>query len=409
MEDILNMLDFEFSREQKMVQKTIREYSQAELAPFVKSFDKEGRIPMDVVQELADIGLLGVSISKEYGGIDADPVLVGIIAEELARGDISCAIPTFYLVEASWGHILDLYGTDVAKQAILPDVSKGTAFLGIAATEPDTGSDLGNMRTFAEKKGDKYVLRGEKMFISGIREVTQDLPKGGGYVTLVRTEPEKGTRGMSLFYVPLRDTPGITTNVLDDWGRKGISAGGFAMEDVELPEEYLIGEEGRGFYICMEGFDYARAIIGLVCCGAAMSVLEQAMEYIKMRSTFGNPIAKYQGVQFKLAEHWTKLESARLLAYKALWTYGKARESDKIGRFEVTKICAMSKLMAPILAFEAINDAVQWYGAFGYTSDSPLHLAMEGVRSYYWAEGAMEIMRIIVARELLGKEFVAYR
>jgi acyl-CoA dehydrogenase len=181
------------------------------------------------------------------------------------------------------------------------------------------------------------------------------------------------------------------------------------MEDVEIPADYLIGEVDRGFYLTMEGFDYARAIIGLVCCGVAQSCMEQAMEYIKMRSTFGIPIAKYQGVQFKLAENWTKIEAMRLMAYRALWTYTRAMAGEDVGRFEVTRVCAEAKLMSPMMAFEAINDAIQWYGAFGYTSACPLRFALEGVRSYYWAEGAAEIMRIIVARELLGKEYVAYR
>jgi len=403
------MLDFSFSKEQEMVRKTVREYAQAELAPIVEDLDRLGRIPPRVIKDLADIGLLGVTTKTEYGGIDADPVMAGIIAEELARGDITCSIPTFYLVSAAWADILERHGTDAAKRAILPHVCDGTAFLGIAATEPDVGSDLGNMRTTARKEGDKFILNGEKMFISGVREVCEDLPNGGGYVLLAKTSPEKGTRGISLFYVPLKDTPGVSYNVLEDWGRKGISAGGFAMEDVEIPAEYLIGEVDRGFYITMEGFDYARAIIGLVCCAVAQSCMEQAMEYIKMRSTFGVPIAKYQGVQFKLAENWTKVEAARLMAYRALWTYSEALKGKDVGRFEVTRVCAEAKLMAPMLAFEAINDAIQWYGAFGYTSACPLRFALEGVRSYYWAEGAAEIMRIIVARELLGKEFVAYR
>jgi len=403
------MLDFSFSKEQEMVRKTVREYAQAELAPIVEELDRLGRIPPRVIKDLADIGLLGVTTKTEYGGIDADPVMAGIIAEELARGDITCSIPTFYLVSAAWADILERHGTDAAKRAILPHVCDGTAFLGIAATEPDVGSDLGNMRTTARKEGDKFILNGEKMFISGVREVCEDLPNGGGYVLLAKTSPEKGTRGISLFYVPLKDTPGVSYNVLEDWGRKGISAGGFAMEDVEIPAEYLIGEVDRGFYITMEGFDYARAIIGLVCCAVAQSCMEQAMEYIKMRSTFGVPIAKYQGVQFKLAENWTKVEAARLMAYRALWTYSEALKGKDVGRFEVTRVCAEAKLMAPMLAFEAINDAIQWYGAFGYTSACPLRFALEGVRSYYWAEGAAEIMRIIVARELLGKEFVAYR
>ena len=289
------MLDFNFSQEQEMVRKTVREYAQAELAPIVEDIDRLGRIPPNVIAELAEIGLLGVTTKTEYGGIDADPVMACIIAEELARGDITCAIPTFYLVSAAWADILERYGTDAAKQAILPNVCNGSAFLGIAATEPDVGSDLGNMRTTARKEGDTFILNGEKMFISGVREVMEDLPNGGGYVLLAKTSPEKGTRGISLFYVPLKGTPGVSYNVLEDWGRKGISAGGFAMEDVEIPAEYLIGEVDRGFYLTMEGFDYARAIIGLVCCGVAQSCMEQAMEYIKMRTTFGTPIAKYQG------------------------------------------------------------------------------------------------------------------
>jgi acyl-CoA dehydrogenase len=403
------MLDFNFSQEQEMVRKTVREYAQAELAPIVEDLDRLGHIPPEIIKGLADIGLLGVTTQTQYGGIDADPVMAGIIAEELARGDITCSIPTFYLVSAAWADILERHGSDAAKRAILPDVCNGSAFLGIAATEPDVGSDLGNMRTTARKEGDSYILNGEKMFISGVREVCETLPNGGGYVLLAKTDPERGTRGISLFYVPLKDTPGVSYNVLEDWGRKGISAGGFAMEDVEIPAEYLIGEEDRGFYLTMEGFDYARAIIGLVCCGVAQSCMEQAMEYIKIRSTFGTPIAKYQGVQFKLAENWTKIEGARLLAYRALWTYSRALAGEDVGRFEVTRVCAEAKLMAPMLAFQAINDAIQWYGAFGYTSACPLRFALEGVRSYYWAEGAMEIMRIIVARELLGKEYVAYR
>jgi acyl-CoA dehydrogenase len=407
------MLDFGFSQEQEMVRKTVREYAEAELAPLVEDLDRIGHIPPEVLRELASIGLLGVTTETQFGGIDADPVMAGIIAEELARGDITCSIPTFYLVSAAWGDILERHGDDAAKSAILPEVCKGTAFLGIAATEPDVGSDLANMRTTARREGETYVLNGEKMFISGVREVCETLPDGGGYVLLAKTSPEKGTRGISLFYVPLRDgggmTPGVSHNVLSDWGRKGISAGGFAMEDVEIPAEYLIGEVDRGFYLTMEGFDYARAIIGLVCCGVAQSCMEQAMEYIKMRSTFGTPVAKYQGVQFKLAENWTKIEAMRLLAYRALWTYSRALAGEDVGRFEVTKACAEAKLMAPMMAFEAINDAIQWYGAFGYTKECPLTYALEGVRSYYWAEGAMEIMRIIVARELLGKDFVAYR
>jgi acyl-CoA dehydrogenase len=140
-----------------------------------------------------------------------------------------------------------------------------------------------------------------------------------------------------------------------------------------------------------------------------MSALEYAMEYLKMREAFGQPIARFEGVQFKLAEHWAKLDALRLLGYKSLWMYRKEQQEDSFSRFEVTKSCAEAKMLAPAFAFNAINDAIQWFGAFGYTTECPLELALKGVRSYFWAEGSLEIMKIIVARELLGKKYVAYR
>ncbi|MFA5771648.1 MAG: acyl-CoA dehydrogenase family protein [Thermoplasmata archaeon] len=403
------MLNFEFSEEQKLFAESVREFGKKKIAPRAKEIEDKGKIPDDIIKGMADMGLLALTVSPEYGGADADPVLAGIAGEELGKADISCAVAVFYLVQAAWGHVFNKYGSVEAKKEILPGVTKGRKFLGIAATEPDAGSDLGGMRTTGKRSGDKYILNGEKMFISGVKEVNEQMPEGGGHLTLVKTAPELKTRGMSFFYVPLKNTKGISPTLLEDWGRKGISTGGFALKDVEVPLKYRVGEENKGFYIAMEGFDYARAIISVVCCGAAMGALEYAMTYLKQRKTFGQYIGKYEGVQFKLAEHWSKLEALKLLSYKALWMYGKEQKEKKFSRHEVTKIAAEAKTLAPMFAFEAINDAMQWFGAFGYTTECPLERGLKGVRSYYWAEGAAEIMRIIVARELLGKEFVAYR
>jgi len=403
------MMDFEFNDEQRMMQKTVGEFCKKEIVPIVRKIDDEKKIPDNIIKGLASLGLLGMTVSTDYGGIEAEPITVGVVAEELARADISCAVPTFFLVESAWGYILNKYGREAAKGDILPKVTGGKAFLGIAATEPDAGSDLANMKTVAKKSGDKYIINGEKMFISGINEVVNQLPEGGGYLTLVKTDTAKGTRGMSLFYIPIKNTGGMTSTILEDWGRKGISSGGFSLEDVSVSKDYLLGEENKGFYIAMEGFDYARAIISIVCCGAAMSSLEYAMKYLKARKAFGQPIGRFEGVQFKLSEHWAKLDALRLLGYKALWAYGKEQTEKAFSRFEVTKLCAESKLLAPVFAFEAINDAIQWFGVYGYTVECPLELALKGVRSYYWAEGALEIMKIIVSRELLGKDYAAYR
>ncbi|RJR29600.1 MAG: acyl-CoA dehydrogenase [Candidatus Latescibacterota bacterium] len=402
------MLDFELSEEQRMLVEAVRKFGKTEIAPYIRKIDTDQKLPQRVISGLADLGLLGMSVSQEYGGADADPVTVGLVAEELAKADITCATPTFFLVQAAWGHIFNKYGTKKAKEAILPKVTKGEAFIGIASTEPDTGSDVANMKTNAKKKGGGYVVNGEKMFISGVGEIQNVLPAGGGYVMLAKTEPDKGAKGISLFYMPIKGTKGVTPTLLDDWGRRGISTGGFAMEDVEIPAEYLIGPENKGFFLAMEGFEYARAIIGMVCCGAAMASLDHAMEYLKIRKAFGRPIGTFEGVQFKLAEHYTRMDALRLLALRALWQYGREMKTGE-GRFLTALYCAESKLLAPESAFDAINDAIHWFGAFGYTVECPLELALKGVRSYYWAEGTREVMRTIVGRELMGKEYVVTR
>ncbi len=402
------MINYEFTNEQNEIREMIRNFARKEISTLIQNIDSEGKIPDKIIKGLSNLGILGMTVSPEYGGANADPVTVGVIAEELSSADITCAIPTFFLVQCAWGFIMNKYSKEEVKKTILPLVTKGEAFIGIASTEPDAGSDVANIKTHAIKKGDKYILNGEKMFISGIGEIINQLPKGGGYVTLAKTNPEKGAKGISLFFVPIKGTKGITHTLLEDWGRKGISTGGFAMEDVEIPENYLIGEENNGFYLAMEGFDFARAIISIVSCSVGQSALSKAMEYTKIRRAFGQPIGKYEAIQFKLAEHWAKLDAVKLLGFKALWAFERAQKGE-LKRFEASKLCAEAKMLAPVFAFEAINDAIQWFGAFGYTRECPLHLALKGVRSYFWAEGTIEIMKIIVGRELLGKEFISYR
>jgi acyl-CoA dehydrogenase len=402
------MLNFEFTQDQNDIKNTVRNWARKNINDkILRKMEKDEKVPDNLISGLAELGLLGLTLSKEYGGIEADPVTVGVVAEELARADISCAIPTFYLVQAAWGYVFEKYGKPSVKSKYLPHVTSGKAFLGIAATEPDGGSDLGNTRTNAKKVDGRWSISGEKMFISGVKEIFKQMPMGGGYILLAKTDPSKGTRGMTLFYVPIKDSKNISPTYLDDWGRRGISTGGIALDDVRVSDDHVIGEVNKGFYLLMEGFDYARSIISVICAGAGMSALEQAMEYIKMRKTFGQPLAKYEGVQFKLADNWAKLEAVRLMGYKALWLNEKQHKSEGKSRFDVTKQAAMSKLLGAQFAFEAVNDALQWFGAYGYTTECPLDLALKGLRSYWWAEGALEVMRVIVGRELLGKDFVA--
>jgi acyl-CoA dehydrogenase len=310
----------------------------------------------------------------------------------------------FYLVQASWSHVFDKYGTHEAKSEILPKVTKGEKFLGIATTESDAGSDVAGTRTTITKKGDEYVVNGEKMYISGIREAIEN---DGGHVTIAKQNPELGTRGMTLFYLPLKHK-GITPTYVDDLGREGITTGGFSIDEVKIPKKYIIGQENKGFYYLHEGYEYARGLIAVICASAGLQSLERGVKYLKERKAFGIPLARFEALQFKLAEHYTKLNFLRECAYKALWTLDQ-ESAGKATRFESSKAIAMAKMFASEWATEAIDEVMQWQGAFGYTRECLDQAAYRAVRSFAWAEGSKEIMRVIVSRELLGKEYIAYK
>ena len=401
-------MDFNFSPENELFRRTVREFCQKEMTPFSRKMEREGRIPDSIIRGLGKMGLFGLAIPQEYGGSGADAISAGIAGEEIGRAELSCSTAVLYLVPVSWSRVLAKFGSSELKKQILPKVAAGRSFLGIATTEAGVGSDLANMTVTAKRVGNEYVLNGEKMYVSGIRETMEQMPEGGGYLTLAKTEPSEGTRGMSFFYVPLNKTPGLSVSYIEEMGRKGMSAGGFMMKDVRVPTEYRLGEENKGFYQAMEGFDYARAIIAAVCVGATMGALEAGIEYIKQRKAFNQPIARFEGIQFKLAENYARIDAVRLLAYRALWMLDQEERNKAFSRFEVAKAIAEAKMLAPVTAFEALNDVLQWFGAFGYTLECPIEMALRGIRSYMLAEGTTEVMKMIVARELLGKEYVAH-
>jgi acyl-CoA dehydrogenase len=400
-------MDFSWTDEQELWRKTVRDFAQKKIKTRVREIDTNKKIPGEIIKDMAKLGLLAPTASQEYGGAGVDWTMAAIAAEELGRADISLAIPVLYLVEAAWGFIFSQYGTKELKEEYLPKITSGDAFCGIAVTEPEGGSDIvGAGKTKAVKKGNKWVLDGEKIFISGITESSK---WGGIHLTLARTNPKAGHKGFSFFGVPLKDVKGIETSLFEDMGRMGISTGGFVMNDVELPEHHLIGEANRGFYNAMEGFSAARVLIGATCVGASEAALELGKEHITTRKAFGRPLASFEGIQFPLAEHYCNIESVKLLNYRAAWTMDKMYKEKKANHHDVAIAAAMSKLRAPLHAFAAMNEVADWLGALGYTKEFPVEMGIRGVRSYsIGAEGTMNIMRIIIARELLGKEFLPY-
>jgi acyl-CoA dehydrogenase len=401
-------MNFGWTEEEQMWRRSVRDFAQRKIAPRSREIDSQGHIPEDLIKGMAEMGLLAPTVSEEYGGQGMSITMATIAAEELGRADISLALPVMYLVQASWGYIFDRYASLELKREILPGVTAGTAFLGIATTEPGGGSDIeGATRCNAARTADGWLLNGEKMYISGIKE---ELAMGGVHMTLVRTDPAAEHRAFTFFAVPLKDNPNITTTLVEDWGRQGISTGGFNMENLPLPDKHRIGELNRGFYYAMEGFTLARILIGATCVGAAETGLQMGVDYIKQRKAFGKPLATFQGISFPAAERYTDIETARLLTYKAAWMADELYANRSFKHKEVALYAAMAKLRAPVMAFETLNEVANWLGAMGYTKEYPIEMGIRGVRSYsIGAEGAMNIMRIIIARELIGAEYTSLR
>jgi acyl-CoA dehydrogenase len=396
-------MDFSFSKEEELFRKSVRAFCEQKIAPRSREIDEGAGIPPEVIREMGEAGLLGITVSQKYGGRASGFMRAAIAAEEIARADMSMAVAVYYLVEAGWGFILEKYGTEKAKEEILPDVIKGSSFLGIASTEATGGSDIASTSTSLVKNEGTLVVNGTKTFISGVREAAE---YGGGFVTIVTTEPSLGHKGLSLCYLPVKNCPGVTISASRQMGREGISNGFIKIRDARIPQHYLIGEWNKGFYQAMEGFNCARTLVAAACIGAAEKAIETGIDHIKQRKVFGMPIGKFEGIQFQLADNYAKVESAKMNVYRAAWMLDRFYGEEGFSRGEINKAVAIAKLTAPQTAFEIIKDVMVWHGAYGYSKEAGLERGLRGVTSYLvGAEGAMNIMRVIIGKELLGKEF----
>ena len=391
-------MDFSFSEEEELFRKTVREFCSKKIAPRTMEIEEKGKIPEGLFESMAQLGLFGLNVSTEYGGFETTFTNTAIAAEEIGYADISLSIAIFpFLIENSFAYIVDKYGTKKLREEILPNITKGEILLGIAATEPQCGNDLAAMKTKAKMEEDCYFITGEKAYLTGVAEIKE---RGGGFLTLTYTAPDRRYRGMTLLYVPL-NLPGIETTLYGAVGKRGSSYGGLTLADVKVPKYFLVGEEGRGVHLALEGISKARVLMSMAAIGAARRCLELAMDYAKQRVVFGKPIASYQGIQFQLADDYTKLEAGRLLTYKAAWLI------DKAAKHEIPTIVAMTKLWVPHVAYEAIKHALLWHGAYGYTKECSIEIGLRGVLSLLSGAGGTDnAMRLTISRGLLGKDFV---
>ncbi len=396
-------MEFRLSDEEEAFQTAVRRFGDRVLRTHERQIDAEGRIPDDVLRPMAELGLLAMPVATEYGGMGASAGTDrarggGGRSGRLLHGDRR-VLPA----RGRLGCILSRHGTEEAKRELLPPVCRGEAFLGIATTEPTGGSDLANLRTTSRRDGEAFILHGEKAFVSGVEEAKR---LGGGHLTLSKS----ATGGFNFLYVPTR-LSGVATQKFENLGRMGISTGGLTYPDVRVPARYLIGEEGKGFECAMEGFTVARTFVAAACIGAAERALETGMAYIRERHAFGQPLGKFEGIQFELVDLWTQVEAVKWQCRRAAWlldTY--TLKGDSSHRSEVDRAVASVKLTAPPIAFECVKRVMMWFGAAGYTKDVGLELGFRGIMSYLvGAEGGLNIMRIILGRELLGKEFLPYK
>ena len=405
-------MEFRLSAEQELFKRTVREYCEKNIAPMAREIDeKEQGIPDAIIEGLVELGVLGITIPAAYGGTAPEGeeiTYANIAVQEIARAELSMSLPVYVLLQLGWATLVVKHGSEELKKELLPKVASGKWFLGICTTEPAGGSDIANIKTSAEVKNGKLVINGEKVYISGVRECREQ--RDGGHLTLFRTDPKAGHKGMTLAYVPAR-AKGISATLFDDLGRGGLSTGGLRYKDVEIPMHYVLGEVNRGFYLNMEGFDVARTFVSAACAGAAEKALEIGREHVKQRVLFGKPLAKFEGISFEIAQDWSRVFQLKLLLQHAAWMIDTFyREAGSYTHRDISQVVSMCKLEAPMLAIEVIKHAMMYMGAQGYTKDVPLGMALRGVMSYVvGAEGGANIQKLIIAREYIGDVAVPYR
>jgi len=409
------LVDFEFTEDEIRFRDSVREFAQRYIEPKWIEIDEKGRIPVDLIKKMGDQGLFAIPVPEEYGGMGGSMVMTALAIEEIAYHDPAVAVAVYALLNNGWPLALALFGQEEAKMEILPKVASGDAFFGIASTEPQGGSDVAGIKTVAKKREDgKWVVNGEKTFISGVREL-QELPEGGGFFLVSKTEKTGWSHKRITTFALLpkwngKLREGWKPTLYDDIGRHGLSTGGFTLENFEIDDKYRIGDVNKGFYLVLQGFNIARILVAAATIGSGRWALDKAKEWLRTRKLFkGRPIASFEGVSFRYAELYTMLEAARYFVYKAAWMADNTylTKSPRFKPQDLNLPVAMAKMLGPTTTTEIYTEVLKWFGAYGYTKECAAHRGWLGTFSYtIGAEGAQNIMKYIIARDTLGSDAV---
>jgi alkylation response protein AidB-like acyl-CoA dehydrogenase len=376
-------MDFRFTEEQEMLRNKVRKFAEEKLAPMAAAVDESDEVSWEMVKLMAQQDLFRLLVPKEYGGAGMKSTTNCIVREELSR--ISIHADLYFAEMALTAYPLGTYGSDAQKRKYLPPLAAGEKLGSFALTEPEAGSDVGNLQSTARLDGDNYVLNGSKCFASVG-------PFAQTYVTFAKTDPAAGSRGISAFIVD-KGTPGFEGKMMRLMGPHPMAE--LTFTDCHIPAGNLLGKPGRGMEVALSTLDNIRMSVGASTIGIARRALEEAIAYSKKRVAFGKPIAEYQSTQFKLAEMAVDIDAATLLVYRAAWT------KDELGG-RVTKESAMAKLFATEMACKVVDQALQLFGGYGVVKGMPIERLYRAVRQPRLYEGTTEIQKVVIARQILG-------
>jgi hypothetical protein len=380
-------MDFRLSEEQQLLRRTVREFAEAEIGPHVMAWDEAQQFPMELLPKLAALGLTGVQFPEEYGGAALSAVDYCICIEELARVCPAVALSVAAHNGLCSAHIA-MFGSEAQKQQFLPKLVRGEVLGAWGLTEAGAGSDAAGMRTTAVRQGQCWVIDGAKTFITHGRI-------GGIMVVIAVTDRAKGHRGISAFIVE-RGTRGMTAGKKENkLGMRASDTSEVLFENCRIPADHLLGEEGQGFINTLQVLDGGRIGIAALSVGLAQGAYEAALRYAKERRQFGQPIADFQAIQWKLADNATRIEAARLLTYRAAFLRDTGART--------TRESSIAKLYASEIAVKAADDSVQIHGGYGFVKDYPAEKYFRDVKLLTIGEGTSEIQRLVIARQLLGQ------
>lgn len=377
-------MSFDLSEDQMMIRDSVRDFATRHIAPDVIKRDTEKVFPHEIIEMLAGQGLMGIYHDEKYGGAGFDTISFCLALEEIARWDASLALTVASHTSLGSGHIA-LAGTDAQKTKYLTPLARGEKLAAWCLTEPGSGSDSSGLKTTAEKQGDTYLLNGAKTFI------TQG-SVGDVYVVLAKTDPSKGTKGISAFIVE-REWEGVKPGPpMHKLGMNSSDTAEVVFDQVRVPAENVLGKEGYGFIDTMKVLDGGRIGIGALSVGIARGALEESVKYAKERKQFGSSIGDFQAIEHKIVNMAVETDAARLLVMRAAWRKDQG--------LSFTKEASMAKLYASEAAERAALEAVQIHGGYGYTKEYHVERFMRDVKLMTIGEGTSEIQRLILAREL---------